>query len=100
MSVLGPYTNYCNEHQKVSNTVAARSKARTVFARSNTEIVGSNPTRGMDVCVRLFCVCVVLCVGRGFAKDWSPVQGVLPPVYRLKTEKAAKVHKSCRAIDR
>jgi hypothetical protein len=29
----------------------ARSKARTVFARSNTEIVGSNPTRGMDVCV-------------------------------------------------
>jgi hypothetical protein len=24
--------------------VAARSKARTVFARSNTEIVGSNPT--------------------------------------------------------
>jgi hypothetical protein len=29
--------------------------------------VGSNPTRGMDVCVRLFCVCVVLCVGSGVA---------------------------------
>jgi hypothetical protein len=29
----------------------ARSKARTVFARSNTEIVGSNPTGSMDVCV-------------------------------------------------
>jgi hypothetical protein len=28
--------------------------------------MGSNPTRGMDVCVRLFCVCVVLCVGSGF----------------------------------
>jgi hypothetical protein len=37
-------------------TVTARSKAWTVFARSNTEIVGSNPIRGMDVCVRLFCV--------------------------------------------
>jgi hypothetical protein len=32
--------------------VAARSKARTVFARSNTEIVGSNPTEAwMFVCV-------------------------------------------------
>jgi hypothetical protein len=42
-------------------TEAERSKARNVFARLNTEIMGSNPTRGMDVCVRLFCVCVVLC---------------------------------------
>jgi hypothetical protein len=44
-------------------TVAAQSKAWTVFARSNTDIVGSNPTQGMDDCVHLFCVCVVLCVG-------------------------------------
>jgi hypothetical protein len=36
--------------------VAARSKARTVFARSNTEIVGSNPTGGMGVCVCSVCV--------------------------------------------
>jgi hypothetical protein len=28
----------------------------TVFARSNTEIVGSNPTGGMDVCVCSVCV--------------------------------------------
>jgi hypothetical protein len=53
-------------------TVAARSKASTVFARSNTGIVGSNPTRGMDVCLHLFCVCVVLCVGSGLATGWSP----------------------------
>jgi hypothetical protein len=33
-----------------------RSKAWIVFARSNTGIVGSNPTPDMDVCVRLFCV--------------------------------------------
>jgi hypothetical protein len=37
-------------------TVVARSKAWTVFARANTGIVNSNPTRGMDVYVRLFCV--------------------------------------------
>jgi hypothetical protein len=42
-------------------TVAARSKAWTVFACSNTRFVGSNPTKGMDVCVRLFCVYVVPC---------------------------------------
>jgi hypothetical protein len=36
--------------------LAARSKARTAFARSNTEIVGSNPTGGMDVCVCFACV--------------------------------------------
>jgi hypothetical protein len=41
-------------------TVAAPSKARTVFARSNTGIVGSNLTRSLDICVRLFCVCVAL----------------------------------------
>jgi hypothetical protein len=34
-------------------TAAARSTARTVFARSNTEIVSSNPTAGMDVRVAL-----------------------------------------------
>jgi hypothetical protein len=37
-------------------TVAAKSKAWTVFAHLNTGIVGSNPTQGMDVFVRLFCV--------------------------------------------
>jgi hypothetical protein len=31
--------------------VAARPNALTVFAPSNAGIVGSNPTRGMDVCV-------------------------------------------------
>jgi hypothetical protein len=47
--------------------VAARSKARTVFARSNTGLVGSNPTQSTNVCVRLFCVCDVLCVGSSHA---------------------------------
>ena len=37
--------------------VAARSKAK-VFGRSPAEIVGSNPTRGMDICL-LWVLCVV-----------------------------------------
>jgi hypothetical protein len=64
-------------------TVVARYKAWTIFSRSNTEIEGSNPTRSMGVCVRLFCVCGVLCVGRGLPTDWSPVQGVLPTVHNF-----------------
>jgi hypothetical protein len=37
-------------------TVAAPSKAWNVFARSNIWIVGWNPTKGMGVCLCLFCV--------------------------------------------
>jgi hypothetical protein len=48
--------------------------------RANTGIVGSNPTQGMDVCLRVFCVCV----GSGLATVWSPVQGVLPIVLGLR----------------
>jgi hypothetical protein len=78
-------------------TVATRSKTWTTFARSNIGIVGSKPTPGMDVCVSLFCVCVVLCVGSGLVTDWSPVQEILPTVYRLRN---SKINKGCRAIDR
>jgi hypothetical protein len=39
--------------------VAERSKACTVFARSETRIMGSNPTQGMDVwCVYVFILCL------------------------------------------
>jgi hypothetical protein len=50
----------------------------------------------MDVwCVRaFFCVCVVLCLGRGLATSWSPVQGVLPSVNDQETEKSALCSKS------
>jgi hypothetical protein len=44
----------------------------------------------MDVCVRLFCACVVLCVGSGFATGWSPVQGVLPTLYGLRNWKSGQ----------
>jgi hypothetical protein len=45
---------------------------RPVFARSNAGTVGSNLTWGMDVCVRLFCLCCSMCAGRGLATGWSP----------------------------
>jgi hypothetical protein len=32
-------------------TVAAQSLVWTVFVRSNTGVMGSNPTRSMDVCI-------------------------------------------------
>jgi hypothetical protein len=52
---------------------SGRAKARHVFARSNTGIVGSNPTQGMDVCAYF-----VFVLGSGLATGRSPVQGVLP----------------------
>jgi len=47
--------------------MAARSKALTVFNRSNIGIVVSNPARGMDVCPRFS----VFCVDSGLATGWS-----------------------------
>jgi hypothetical protein len=41
-------------------TVAVRSNTRNVFARLNTRIVSSNATRGMDVFLHYFSVCVAL----------------------------------------
>jgi hypothetical protein len=40
--------------------MARRSEAWIVFALSNAGFVGSNATQYMNVCVRLFCVCVVM----------------------------------------
>jgi hypothetical protein len=48
--------NILRQYFHVPSTVAARSKALNVLVRSNAGIVGLNPTRGIDVCVRLFCV--------------------------------------------
>jgi hypothetical protein len=79
-------------------TVAARFKAWTIFARLNAGVVGSNLARGMDLCVCLFCV-YVLCVGSGLATSWSPVQGVLLTVYRIKKLKTGRGPKGRRAIE-
>jgi hypothetical protein len=49
--------------------VAAQSKARTVFDRSNTGIASSNPDRGMDVdsLFSVLCCVVLSCVDRDLA---------------------------------
>jgi hypothetical protein len=62
--------------------VVAPSKAWNDFTRSNTGIVGSNPTWGMDVCV--YSVFALFSIGSGFARGWSPIQGVLPCVHEIK----------------
>jgi hypothetical protein len=61
--------------------VAARSEAWTSFARSNTVVVGSNLTRGIDVWV--YSMFVLSCVDNGLAAGWSLAQGVLPTVYMV-----------------
>jgi hypothetical protein len=72
-------------------TVASQSKAWTVFSRSNTGIVSANPTWGMDVCMRLFCVsavCVqVAALRRADPRPRSPTGCVKDQ----ETEKAVKV---------
>jgi hypothetical protein len=71
------FWNYVIIHRCEANlSVAARSEVWTVFASSNTGIVGSNHTQGMDVCMRLFCVSFVLCRQRP-CDGLIPVQGVL-----------------------
>jgi hypothetical protein len=62
-------------------TEATLSKAWNVFARSNTAIVGSNPTRGMDVCVCVYSVFVLFCVQEAALRRADPPsKDVLPAV--------------------
>jgi hypothetical protein len=68
--------------------------AWNVFARLNTGIVGSNPARGMDVCV--YSVFVLSCVGSGLATVWSLVQGVLPIVYKCRITEPHKEEAKAR----
>jgi hypothetical protein len=45
-------------------TVALRSEALNVFARSNAVLVGSNPTQNMDVVLCAFVLCLCCSVSR------------------------------------
>jgi hypothetical protein len=64
-------------------TVAAQAKAWTIFARSNTGIMGSNPTQDMDVCVRLFCLHAVVCVQTAALQMADPPSGFLTTMYKI-----------------
>jgi hypothetical protein len=48
---------FSEEMERLPVSMTERSKASTVFGRSNIGIAGSNPTRGMDVCLRLSVLC-------------------------------------------
>jgi hypothetical protein len=76
--------------------VAARSKAWTIFVRSNAGIVGSNPTEGMDVCVCVYSVFVLfLYVGSYLATGWSPSkESYRLCKKRLRTEEEAGAQQS------
>ena len=67
--------------------VAARSRAQ-VFGRSPAEIMGSNPTGGMDVC--LLCVLCVVKTVRKHAKinrsnRWATSEATIP-LAKMKSE--------------
>jgi hypothetical protein len=47
---------------------------------TNWLVGGSSPLHGKDVCFQLF---VLSCIGIGLATDWSPVQRVLPTLYKM-----------------
>jgi hypothetical protein len=57
--------NYCRGNLTCDNIIqdcqSQWSKAWTVFACSHAWIVGLNPTQGLDVCVCVYSVCVILC---------------------------------------
>jgi hypothetical protein len=79
-------SNHTNGVMDLPITVAARSKTWTCLRSLGSWDRGfeSHSRHACLYCVSFFCVCVVLCVGRGLATGWSPVQGVLPTVYRIK----------------
>jgi hypothetical protein len=49
------------------------------------------------MCMRLFCVCVVLCLGRGLATGQSLVRGVLSSVKMINETKKSAVCSEVRA---
>jgi hypothetical protein len=71
-------------------TMAVRSKARNYFARTNTGIVDSNPTQGLDVCPR-FSVFVLPYVGSGLTKELilspsSPTKCLQDPQFQINSD--------------
>jgi hypothetical protein len=81
--------------------MAVQSKEWTTFAHSNTGVVGSNPTWGIDVNVHLFCVYVVLCV-KVVALWQADPRPRSPNDYAIDQgpEKRPRSKKGCRKIDR
>jgi hypothetical protein len=52
------------------------------------------------ICLRLFCVYIVLCVGSGLAMGWCPVEVSYRLCIGLRNWKSGQVPKGCTAIKR
>jgi hypothetical protein len=59
--VVTPSVGVINNDDDDDDNMAGRSKARTVFDRLNTTVLGSNPARGMYVCPRFSVLCCPVC---------------------------------------
>jgi hypothetical protein len=105
-SVVSRYTNYAipapilfqlyckNINTYWPITVVAQCKPRNVFGSYNTGIIGSNPTRDMDVSV-------LPCVGSSLAMGWSPspaAEGVPPTVCKIHNLIILKANRPERLI--
>jgi hypothetical protein len=75
--------------------MAKRSKAWAVFALSNTGVVGLNPTRGIDFCVRWICVKVL-----ALQRADPPSEESYRLCIGLINWKREKDPKGCRATER
>jgi hypothetical protein len=60
------------------------SKAWTVFVCPNSGVVGSEPTRGIDILVCVSLSSCFLCAGSCLGMTWCHVQRTLPELYRIK----------------
>jgi hypothetical protein len=67
----------------MSITMAAWSEVRTVFARSTAGIVGSNPTKRMDVCVRVYSVFLLSSVQVAALRRADPPSKEPYPLFRI-----------------
>jgi hypothetical protein len=106
LSIQSKYANHytlCDPEHYITKwpiTVAAQSKALTVFASSNTGVLSWNPTREMNVCVWLFYLCCPVYRQRPSDGLFSVQRRPTDCVKDQETEKAAKdQQKDCRAIN-
>jgi hypothetical protein len=82
------------------NTVAARSKKLTVFARLKAGIVGSNPTKDMDVCVCVYSMFMLSCMQAATFRraDHSSKDSYRLCIVSRNWKRGQCSTKSCRAI--
>jgi hypothetical protein len=97
--VIGFVFRYWIFVASISHSGAARSKAWTVFSRSNAGIVGSNPTQGMDVCLCVYSVSVLSCVQvvALWRADHSSKESYRPCENDYETEEEARAQQ--RAVE-